>query len=110
MAYTLLLTRTMKRYVICALAAIALALNAQAEPKDKDNGAVYSDKDKVKPPKDKDKDNGAVYSDKDKVKPPKDKDKDNGGVYSVPDTGSTVLLLGSALLVLGVANRRFATR
>ena len=69
----------MKRYVICALAAIALALNAQAEPKDKD-------------------------------KPPKDKDKDNGAVYSVPDTGSTVLLLGSALLVLGVASRRFATR
>ena len=77
MAYTLLLTRTMKRYVICALAAIALALNAQAEPKDKD-------------------------------KPPKD--KDNGAVYSVPDTGSTVLLLGSALLVFGVASRRLATR
>ena len=56
-------------------------LNAQAEPKDKD-----------------------------KDKPPKDKDKDNGGVYSVPDTGSTVLLLGSALLVLGVASRRLATR
>ena len=71
----------MKRYVICALAAIAWALNAQAEPKDKD-----------------------------KDKPPKDKDKDNGGVYSVPDTGSTVLLLGSALLVLGVASRRLATR
>ena len=50
-AYTLLLTRTMKRYVICALAAIAWALNAQAEPKDKD-----------KPQKDKDKDNGALYS------------------------------------------------
>ena len=81
MAYTLLLTRTMKRYVICALAAIALALNAQAEPKDKD-----------------------------KDKPPKDKDKDNGAVYSVPDTGSTVLLLGSALLVFGVASRRLATR
>jgi hypothetical protein len=71
----------MKRYVICALAAIALALNAQAAPKDKD-----------------------------KDKPPKDKDKDNGAVYSVPDTGSTALLLGSALLVLGVASRRFATR
>ena len=79
MAYTLLLTRTMKRYVICALAAIAWALNAQAEPKDKD-------------------------------KPQKDKDKDNGALYSVPDTGSTVLLLGSALLVLGVASRRLATR
>jgi hypothetical protein len=69
----------MKRYVICALAAIAWALNAQAEPKDKD-------------------------------KPQKDKDKDNGALYSVPDTGSTVLLLGSALLVLGVASRRLATR
>ena len=41
---------------------------------------------------------------------PKDKDKDNGAVYSVPDTGSTALLLGSALLVLGVASRRFAAR
>ena len=60
----------MKRYVICALAAIAWALNAQAEPKDKD---------------------------KDKL--PKGKDKGNGPVYSVPDTGSTALLLGSALLV-----------
>ena len=36
---------------------------------------------------------------------PKDKDKDNGAAaYSVPDTGSTALLLGSALLVLGVAS------
>ena len=71
----------MKRYVTCALAAIALALNAQAEPKDKD-----------------------------KDKPPKDKDKDNGAVYSAPDTGSTALLLGTSLLVLGVASRRFAIR
>ena len=71
----------MKRYAICALAAIALAFNAQADPKDKD-----------------------------KDKPPKDKDKDNGAVDPVPDTGSTVVLLGSALLVLGVASRRFATR
>ena len=70
-----------KRYLICAFAALALALNAQAEPKDKD-----------------------------KDKPPKDKDKDNGAVYSVPDTGSTVLLLGMSLLALGVASRRFASR
>jgi len=28
----------------------------------------------------------------------------------VPDSGSTVMLLGTALLVLGVASRRFATR
>ena len=41
---------------------------------------------------------------------PKDKDKDNGAVYSVPDTGSTVLLLGMSLLALGVASRRFASR
>jgi len=47
----------------------------------------------------------AEPKDKDKDKPPKDKD-----IYSVPDTGSTALLLGSALLVLGVASRRFATR
>jgi hypothetical protein len=52
----------------------------------------------------------AEPKDKDKDKPPKDKDKDNGAVYSLPDTGSTVLLLGSALLVLGVASRRLATR
>ena len=71
----------MKRCLICGFAALAFSLNAQAEPKDKD-----------------------------KDKPPKDKDKDNGAVYSVPDTGSTVLLLGSALLVLGVASRRLATR
>jgi protein with PEP-CTERM/exosortase system signal len=50
----------------------------------------------------------AEPKDKDKDKPPKD--KDNGAVYSVPDTGSTALLLGSALLVLRVASRRFATR
>ena len=51
MAYSVLPNPAMKRYVVCALAAIALALNAQAAPKDKD---------KDKPPKDKD--NGAVYS------------------------------------------------
>jgi hypothetical protein len=40
----------------------------------------------------------------------KDKDKGNGPIYSVPDTGSTALLLGTALLALGVAGRRLATR
>jgi VPDSG-CTERM motif len=76
----------MKRYLICALAVVALALNAEAAPKDKE---------KDKPPV---------------VKVPKDKDKDNGPVYSVPDTGSTALLLGTAILALGVVRRRFATR
>ena len=76
----------MKLYLICALAAVALALNAEAAPK---------------PPV---------------VKVPKPpvivipKDKDKGPVYSVPDTGSTALLLGTAILALGVASRRFATR
>jgi VPDSG-CTERM motif len=38
------------------------------------------------------------------------KDNDKGAVYSVPDTGSTLLLLGTAVLVLGIAGRRFAIR
>ena len=41
---------------------------------------------------------------------PKGKDKGNGAVYSVPDTGSTAPLLGTAILALGVARRRIATR
>jgi hypothetical protein len=79
----------MKLYLICALAAVALALNAEAAPKDKE---------KDKPP---------VI-----ILPelPKDKGKYNGPVYSVPDTGSTALLLGTAILALGVARRRLATR
>jgi hypothetical protein len=76
----------MKRYVIWALAAVALALNAEAAPKDNE---------KDKPP--------VIIVDK-------VKDKDKGPVYPVPDTGSTALLLGTALLALGVARRRFATR
>ena len=40
----------------------------------------------------------------------KDKDKYNGPVVSVPDNGSTVLLLGTAVLVLGLASRRMAIR
>ena len=65
---------------------IELALNAEAPPKDKENGS-----DPV-------------------VEVPKDKEKGKGPVYSVPDTGSTALLLGTAILALGVARRRFATR
>ena len=77
----------MKLYLICVLAAVALALNAEATPKDKE---------KDKPP--------IIIIDK-------VKDKDKGGpVYSVPDTGSTALLLGTAVLILGIASRRFATR
>jgi hypothetical protein len=74
----------MKRYVLCAPAAVALAVNAEAVPKDK-------------PPV---------------VEVPKDKDKDkyNGPVASVPDNGNTALLLGTAVLALGIASRRFATR
>ena len=64
----------MKRYLVCALAAVAFGLNAEARPKDKD----------------------------------KDKEKYNGPVFSVPDSGSTVLLLGTALLAIGIASRRFA--
>jgi VPDSG-CTERM motif len=75
----------MKLYLICVLAAVALALNAEATPKDKE---------KDKPP--------IIII---------DKVKDKGGpVYSVPDTGSTALLLGTAVLILGIASRRFATR
>jgi protein with PEP-CTERM/exosortase system signal len=66
----------MKRYLICALAAVALALNASAKDKDKE----------------------------------KDKDKYEGLVATVPDAGNTALLLGTALLVFGVASRRFARR
>jgi len=79
-----LLNGAMKGYVICALAAIGLALNAEAAPKDRE---------KDKPPV---------------IVIPKDKDK--GPVYSVPHSGSTALLLGTGLLVLGTASRRFTTR
>jgi hypothetical protein len=71
----------MKLYLICALAAVDLALNAEAASKDKPPVIIV-----------------------DKVK-----DKDKGPIYSVPDAGSTALLLGTAILALGVARRRFAT-
>jgi hypothetical protein len=63
-----------------------LALNAEAAPKDKE---------KDKPP--------VIIIDK-------VKDKDKGPIYAVPDTGRTALLLGTAVLILGIASRRFATR
>ena len=72
----------MKKFLACALLAFVLALNAQAKDKDKEK---YKDK----------------Y---------KDKEKYNGPVVSVPDNGSTVLLLGTAVLVLGLASRRVAIR
>ena len=40
----------------------------------------------------------------------KDKEKYNGPVVSVPDTGSTVILLGTAVWVLGLASRPMAIR
>jgi hypothetical protein len=73
----------MKKFVSCALVAFALVLNAEAKDNDK--------------PEDKDKDKYEY----------KDKDKYNGPV-SVPDNGSTALLLGTAVLVLGLARRRMA--
>ena len=76
----------MKLYLVCALAAVALALNAEAAPKEKD---------KDKPP--------VIIIDK-------VKGNGKGPIYSVPDTGSTALLLGTAILALGVARRRLATR
>jgi hypothetical protein len=56
----------MKRYLLCALAVGALALNVEAKDKEK-----------------------AKY---------------NGPVVSVPDNGSTAALLGTVLLVLGIAS------
>ena len=70
----------MEKFLTCALLAFALALNVQAKDKEK-----YKDE----------------Y---------KDKEKYNGPVVSVPDNGSTVLLLGTAVLVLGLASRRMAIR
>ena len=72
----------MKKFLTCALLAFVLTLNAQAKDKDKEK---YKDK----------------Y---------KDKENYNGPVVSVPDTGSTVILLGTAVLVLGLASRRMAIR
>lgn len=57
-------------------------------------------------PKDKEKSSDPV------LEVPKDKNKEKyaGPVASVPDRGNTALLLGTSLLALGVATRRFASR
>jgi hypothetical protein len=81
----------MKTFVACALIALAAAFNSEAAPKDKKDKPARQDKPSV------------IIVDK-------VKDKEKGPVFSVPDTGSTALLLGTAILVLGVAGRRFATR
>ena len=91
----------MKKVVTCALLALALALNAEAKDKDKPD---KRDKPAEKAPKKKDKDNPVIIVD------PIGKDNYKGPVYSVPDNGSTILLLGTALLVLGIARQRFAIR
>ena len=67
---------------------IELALNAEARPKDREKSS-----DPI-------------------LEVPKDKNQEKyaGPVASVPDSGSTALLLGTSLLFLGVASRRFASR
>jgi VPDSG-CTERM motif len=67
---------------------IELDLNAEARPKDQEKSS-----DPI-------------------LEVPKDKNKEKyaGPVASVPDSGSTALLLGTSLLALGVAARRFASR
>ena len=62
---------SMKRHLICAFAAVALAMNAEAAPKHKNN-----DKPSVL----------EILKEKDKGK---DKYTYNGPVASVPDSGST---------------------
>jgi hypothetical protein len=56
-------------------------------------------------PKDKEKSSDPV------LEAPKDKNKKKyaGPVASVPDSGSTILLLGTAILVLGIPSRRFSS-
>ena len=89
----------MTRIVTCILVAIALALNVEAKDKEKPDKP-----DKAAEKVGKRKDNPVIIVD------PIGKDNDKGAVYSVPDTGSTLLLLGTAVLVLGIAGRRFAIR
>jgi hypothetical protein len=78
----------MKKFVICALLAFAVALNAQAKDKEKDKDKYKKDY------------SGPVAS-----VPKKDYDSP---VASVPDNGSTALLLGTAIVMLALASRRFA--
>ena len=91
----------MNKFVTCALLVLAFALNAEAKDKDKPD---KRDKSAEKAAKKKDKDNPVIILD------PIGKDDYRGPAYSVPDSGSTALLLGTAILALGVARRRFATR
>jgi VPDSG-CTERM motif len=91
----------MNKFVTCAFLALAFALNAEAKDKDKPD---KPDKPAEKVPKKKDKDNLVIIVD------PIGNDNYTGAVYSVPDTGSTALLLGTAVLVLGIASRRFSVR
>jgi protein with PEP-CTERM/exosortase system signal len=65
---------------------IELDLNAEAGPKDKEMS------------------NNPIVE----VSNDQNKEKYAGPVASVPDNGSTVLLLGTAVLVLAIANGRFA--
>jgi VPDSG-CTERM motif len=88
----------MTRIVTCILVALALALNAEAKKEKPDKPDKSAEKVGKK------KDNPVIIVD------PIGKDNDKGAVYSVPDTGSTLLLLGTAVLVLGIAGRRFAIR
>jgi protein with PEP-CTERM/exosortase system signal len=90
----------MKRFATCALLAFALALNAQAKDKDKPD---KPDQPVEKVPRKKNKDKPLII-----VAPNRQGYK--GPAYSVPDTGSTALLLGTAVLVLGIATRRFSVR
>jgi protein with PEP-CTERM/exosortase system signal len=91
----------MNKFVTCALLALALTLNAEAKDKDKPD---KRDKPAEKVSKKEDKENPVIVVD------PIGKDGYRGPVYSVPDTGSTALLLGTAVLVLGIASRRFSVR
>jgi hypothetical protein len=87
----------MTRIVTCIIVALALALNVEAKDKEKPD---KPEKPAEKVGKKKDKDNPVIIVD------PIGKDNAKGAVYSVPDTGSTLLLLGTAVLVLRIAGRR----
>jgi hypothetical protein len=99
------LQSTMTKVVTCVLAAVALALNAQARDKEKDKDK-YRDKDRYNGPVVSRKYNGPVELHK--YSGPGVSAKYNGPVTTVPDNGSTLLLLGTTVLVLGLASRRFS--
>ena len=81
----------MTRIVTCILVALALALNAEAKKEKPDKPDKSAERVGKK------KDDPVIIVD------PIAKDNDKG-------TGSTLLLLGTAVLVLGIAGRRFAIR